>query len=107
MVYWEFVLKVLGKYKYLFFTDSRDVVFQRNPFEWMEDFSKKSQKEEFIVCISEGLNHSQSDWNMQEQENLQSDIEDFKVDPRDRPIINGGIVLGTPNALKNHFFLTN
>ena len=105
LIYWEFVLKTIGKYKYLLFTDSRDIVFQRNPFEWIENFSNENTTNNFVVCTTEGMNHSQSEWNMKEQENLQSDIEGFRVDPRNRPIINGGIVLGTPDALKNHFFL--
>lgn len=47
-----------AKYQHVIMTDVRDVVFQRNPSEWLSQ-----QNDSFIVAPSEGIQFSKEEWN--------------------------------------------
>ena len=55
-----FVLRELDtKYRYIISTDVKDVIFQRNPSEWLEENDSGSNK---VVAASESIGYEQEDW---------------------------------------------
>ena len=102
------------KYKYVFSTDCRDVVFQSSPFEWIEEWKtkhrhisgNKSFLDHFVVLISEGFKAQQSGFACIEHMEFERDIpRPFLRDRKDRWVCNGGTILGTPLAMQNFHFL--
>lgn len=87
----------LSKHKYdkCLICDSRDVIIQADPFILDEDF----------VLVSEGMTHSQSPWNMGDQFHFQRNLLDFHIDKQKDPVINGGVIYGNSDRLKDFCFL--
>ena len=87
------------EYDRVLHTDCRDVVIQSNPFEW-------NIEEPFVLLTDEGMPPSASGFHLIEQFEFQKDVPKlFQRDSRTQPILNGGIVFGTTEAVKHHFFL--
>lgn len=84
----------LEKHRYhnVLFTDSKDVIFTSNPFEY--------ERKKPITLVSEGITHKQSLWNTIDQTGLQAVLPSIPFE--DWPVINGGVQLGSPRAL-SHF----
>lgn len=92
--YRDFLLKNKNAYRKTLITDSKDVVFQRDPFE-----NANVHWYEFIYLVGEGMNHVQSGWNLIDQYEAQRNAP--QLDYRDWPVINGGVMLGTSGMLRN------
>lgn len=58
---WKF-LENRPNYRYVISTDTRDVVFQKNPIDWLE---KNLQSEYNFVAPSEGITYGNEPWNNQ------------------------------------------
>jgi hypothetical protein len=57
-----FVLRDLGtKYRYIISTDVKDVIFQRNPSEWLEK-NIETDSPFKVVAASESIQYDQEDW---------------------------------------------
>jgi hypothetical protein len=98
LFYWEFLINNLGKHHYYVFTDSKDVIFQENPFVHMNGGDR-------VYLASEGMRHDQSPWNLNDQTESQKGVREFIINPSDRPVINAGVFMGSGNRLKDLFFL--
>lgn len=98
LAYWNFLVENGHKYKYCAFTDSKDVIFQENPFGYVL-FGP------MIAFVSEGMTHSQSGWNSIDQYECQRNVREFSENLSPRPVLNGGVILGSPEELKNFFLL--
>ena len=93
--YWQYLLG--KKYEKVLHIDSRDVLFQRDPF----DIDVKK-----IMFVIEGMPCSASGFHLIEQLEYQKDIPDiFKKSPRVDCILNGGVVVGTHEAMKSYHLL--
>jgi len=113
--FWEYLNDHGHRYKYVGICDSKDVVFQLNPFDWIEKEWKprfddiegnKDFLDNFVIVTSEGFRQSQSGFARIEDFVFQSDVaSEFVKDNSNRWVINGGVVFGTSCALKNHEFL--
>ena len=113
--FWEYLNDHGHKYKYVSICDSKDVLFQRNPFDWLDEEWKprfdsikgnKSFLNNFVVLTSEGFRQSQSGFARIENFEFQRDVPpQFITDDSDRWVINGGFSIGTPQALQCHEFL--
>ncbi len=112
-VYWQYLLEHGHKHPYVLATDSKDVLFQRNPFDWITVWQRRFTEiagnhkflDNFVILTSEGYKHKRSVWNLQEQFQFQSDVrEPFRREMSDTYVLNSGVCLGTPDALKNYFF---
>ena len=55
---WDFLRKNKGEYRYVVVTDTRDVIFQKDPIEYLE----KNVFTKSIVCASEGLAYKDEPW---------------------------------------------
>lgn len=102
------------KYKYVLVSDCRDVVFQGNPFDWIEVWkgrhgSIKGQKDflnHFVILMAEGFKMSQSGFACIEHFEFERDVpRPYLKEDRDRWVVNGGTFLGTPRALQDFHFL--
>lgn len=114
LVYWDYLLDVGHRYRYVLTTDSKDVLIQKNPFDWVEIWKERFRRvggrntflENFVIFISEGLQLKDSPWNMKDQVEFQRDVfPPFMVHAPDNWVINSGLYLGCPEAIRNWFFL--
>lgn len=114
LAYWDFLLEHGHKYKYIMITDSRDVFVQEDPFKWIDNWKTRfggvhgdlAFLSHFVILTSEGMHISDSGFNCIEQFEFQKDVpEPFKQEDRKRDVVNGGVLLGTDLALKQHLYL--
>lgn len=96
---YEYLAKHGHKYGHVILADSKDIVFQANPFRHV--LWHFPQKERFVLLCSEGGEHYQSEWNSINQLIVQQNVAEFSMDFIHRPILNSGFIYGTPEELKN------
>lgn len=94
--YWEYL--VCRSFENIFISDSRDVLLQKEPFNFIPD-SKE------IVLSQEGFLHKDSQFNMTDQFNLQREIQDNFETFVNWPVVNAGIVLGRYKSILDFCFL--
>jgi tetratricopeptide (TPR) repeat protein len=80
------------RYERYLITDSKDVVFQGNPFDYSLD-------EEWVVLAGEGTLHRDSIWNIKDQAALQGSL-GVALDFKDWQVVNGGLQYGTRKKMK-------
>jgi hypothetical protein len=97
--FWKWLTTNSGQFDGFGFTDSRDVIFQGDPFAYLGDLKGR------VVLTCEGMLHEQSVWNLVDQFKAQIDTGQFKFPCERRPVINGGIVFGDGECLESHFLL--
>lgn len=114
LAFWNYLNEHGHKYKYILISDSKDVVFQRNPFKWVEEWKLRFDKiqgnrdflDHFVIFASEGFKMSRSGFACIEHFEFEKDVPKKFVQPeRNRWVVNGGIMLGTPRALQDLVFL--
>lgn len=114
MIFWDYLLDHGDRYRYVLSTDSKDVLVQRNPFDWVAEWKKRFDKisgrknflDRFVIFVSEGFQMKDSPWNKSEQFEFQRDIlSPFMISREESWVLNSGVCLGTPDAIKNYFFL--
>lgn len=86
-------LKSLTQEDIVLLTDTVDVVFQRDPFEW---YLKNATKD--IILTSEGIEHKDEPWNKRA---IEIDHTEFSQELHNREIINSGIIFGRPHPITN------
>lgn len=82
------------KYDNIIFSDSRDILWQRDPFENLPLLSN-------TYLFSEGMTHRNSNWNYSEQKSLMATVRVKEYDFDDWEVINGGVVLGNELGVRN------
>ena len=55
---WDYLRKNQGQYRYVVVTDTRDVIFQQDPTEYLKSHLLRQS----IVCASEGLSYKDEPW---------------------------------------------
>lgn len=55
---WDYLHKTKEQYRYVVTTDTRDVVFQSNPFEWIDKLDTTYE----LIASSEGLKYKNEPW---------------------------------------------
>lgn len=92
---YNYLKEVHQNYKYVFTTDVRDVIFQNDPFEWMEN-NLDGKK---VLCTSESLKYVDEPWG---NENLMQTYGAFVHDKfKDKEIFNVGILGGESEYIKD------
>ena len=89
-------LKTINENDIVLLTDTLDVVFQSDPFEWYENNAKKD-----LILTSEGIDHINEHWNMG---GISSGYKEFVEEIKHNEVINSGIMMGKPAALSNILF---
>jgi len=114
LAYRNYLLDHGHKYKYVLISDCRDVLVQKSPFEWIDKWKSRFDKikgnhdflNNFVIVTSEGFKMSRSGFATIENFKFERDISpSFRLDTKKRWVVNGGVSLGTPEALKNFHFL--
>lgn len=102
------------KYKYVGVCDCRDVVFQLNPFDWIEKWKlrhssiggSKKFLDDFVIMTAEGHKMSQSGFACIEHFEFERNVpRQFLKEDKNKYVINGGTFFGTPRALQDWHFL--
>jgi hypothetical protein len=92
---YNYLKEVHQNYKYVFTTDVRDVIFQNDPFEWMEN----NLGDKKVLCTSEALKYVDEPWG---NENLMQTYGAFVHDKfKDKEIFNVGILGGESEYIKD------
>lgn len=114
LCFWEYLNDHGHKYKYVLVTDCRDVVFQANPFDWIEGWKKRHDDikghkrflDHFVILTAEGHKIAQSGFACVEHFEFERDVpRPFLKKNKDKYVVNGGTFLGTPRALQDWHFL--
>tara|TARA_Y100000034_G_scaffold81854_1_gene98130 strand:+ start:3686 stop:4543 length:858 start_codon:yes stop_codon:yes gene_type:complete len=96
---WHHYAKTLYQLKAdaILLCDSKDIIFQDDPFQIIDDLDIKG---EFVIFCDEGITHGENDWNGGDQFRCQIHVVgEWKKTFLDRPVLNGGFILGTPKKL--------
>jgi len=82
-------------YRYVCLLDCKDIIFQKNPIEFLEQTNKK------LYFVGEGKLHSECSWNSNDQNNCQhSSVSKLKFPFDDWEVICGGTILGIADNIK-------
>jgi len=86
-------------YRYVITTDVKDVIFQKNPSEWLEEWLGNDSASDDLVFSSESMKYKDEPWGDQNlRETFGTQIyEDFK----DNTIYNVGVLAGRGYAMKD------
>jgi len=77
--------------------DCKDVIFQDDPFKIKKDLDIKG---EYVIFCDEGITHGENDWNGGDQFRCQIHVVgEWKREFLNRPVLNGGFIIGTPKKL--------
>ena len=97
--YWSILKDVGAKYRYVICTDVSDVVFQRNPSEWIS----KNILYETLIASSESIKYKDETWGYH---NIRSSFgEKIGEELNEHVICNAGVIAGTPKRLEQLFKL--
>jgi hypothetical protein len=78
-------------------TDTLDLVFQKDPFEWI---SKNANKD--LILTSESISHFNEHWNMR---SVLGDFPEFSEEIKPYDVINSGVCLGKVKEVKDILML--
>lgn len=93
-------LKINPNYRYVITTDVRDVIFQKNPSEYLQQVF--GSKEKGIIAQSEAIKIKDEAWN---RDNIIKNFgQYFYMDVVDSPVYNVGILAGTCEYIKELCF---
>jgi hypothetical protein len=86
-------------YRYVVTTDVRDVIFQKNPMDYIEIFPMYNTSKLFYIAISEAIKIKDEAWN---RENILKCFGQYFYDEiKDRPVLNVGILAGGSEHIKD------
>jgi hypothetical protein len=93
---WQYIesLSNIDEYRYVISTDVKDVVFQRDPSDWLERFLNDKK----ILASSESLRYENEPWGA---DNMQGSFPTFYNKIKSRPIWNCGVQAGDIKVMKD------
>lgn len=95
---WQLLQSEVSEYEHVIVTDVRDVLFQRNPSEYIHTHVSDTNP---IIISSEGILYGNEPWNFQ---NLVYGYGPIVAEAlRDKPAFNVGVLAGKTIAMKNLF----
>lgn len=112
--FWKYLNNHGHKYKLVLVTDSRDVVFQANPFDWVGEWKERHKNikgqhdflNHFVILMAEGFKMSKSGFACIEHFEFQRDVPmPYMKEDKNRWVVNGGTFLGTARAIQDWHFL--
>lgn len=97
LVYYQYLQD--NVYDRIIFTDSKDVYFQENPFDYINDITNLDN---YVLLCGEGANHESCLWNFHDQKKIQASMKKkHRREYLTNPIINSGFILGTYELMKH------
>lgn len=97
---WNFLRTTEAIYDHVITTDTRDVVFQTNPSEWMTNLDAQRFN---VVCSSEGLKYKDEPWGYQNVYDTFGPF--FQQHLKDREIFNVGTIAGQYNHVMDFLLM--
>ena len=95
---WNFLNHNQDKYRYVITTDVKDVIFQRNPSLWLNNYSIGLNGSE-LVCSSEGMKYKSEPWGAK---NFYDTFGPFFFEKyKDNLIYNVGVIAGTETYVRD------
>lgn len=94
---YRWLVKRQDEYEYVLQTDLRDVIFQKNPFDYM-----KLNPQYDMFYTLEGMTIKENDCNLFWHDNLKLILRSHNSDYSDNMIVNGGIIAGKISHYCNH-----
>lgn len=96
---YHYLNSITTNYRYVITTDTRDVIFQSNPSNWLENNLGESK----LICASEGLRYKDEPWS---NNNLQEAFGEYCYNIYKNEIIyNVGTIAGEFKYLKDLLFI--
>lgn len=92
--FWDFLKN--RNYENVLIADSRDIIFQNNPFYYLNHK---------MMLTEEGFLHKDSAFNCEEQFFVKTTVGLINSDFLNQPVINGGVLIGELEYVKNFCFL--
>ena len=93
---WALLSQLETKYKYVITTDVKDVIFQKNPSEWLEN----NLNDKKILVSSECLKYVDEDWG---NSNLNLSYPQLYEQNKNHTIYNAGTIAGDFEYMKDFF----
>ena len=100
MAYYNWMLENYENYDYVMHLDFRDIVIQKDPFEFM-----KSNPEKEIFVVSEGMKIKDNFWNNNDMTYYHTHLQFHKDNFSDYYVLNGGTIGGKIFPLSQLFLL--
>ena len=95
--FYDFATVINDEFRYVVVTDVRDVYFQKNPIEWLEE----NLEEGDFVATSEGLQYKNESWNA---DNLMAGFPDMYKRLKEKCVYNVGVLAGEAQAVSDLCF---
>ena len=100
MAYYNWMVERLDKYEYVMHLDFRDIVIQKDPFEFMKSHPNKD-----VFVVSEGMKIKDNYWNNMDMTYYHTHLQFHKDDFSEYYVINGGTIGGKIFQLSQLFLL--
>lgn len=100
---WELLKRLENPYRYVIMTDVRDVVFQRNPSEWLHNREDHLQREWF-VAPSEAILYRDEEWGTDNMVKGHGPIL-YDMVAKDQLCVNVGTIAGTAKCMHSLFLM--
>lgn len=95
--YWNILNRLEEQYRYVICTDVSDVIFQRNPSDWLSE----NIGDEKLIASSESIKYKDEIWGYH---NIRASFGvEIGEELDDLVIFNAGVIAGEPSFLKNLF----
>lgn len=92
---WNYLMTAPVKYRQVITTDTRDVIFQSNPSEWLDNNLENYR----MVCSSEGMRYKNEPWNNQNM--LDTFGSYFHNALKENTIFNVGVIAGDSDFVRD------
>jgi hypothetical protein len=103
LAFYQFMRDHMAPDDIVLLSDSNDVVFQRDVFEYTSESIASTG--DFVILCSEGMLQRESEWNANEQLKLVPQSKGISIPYEEAPVLNGGFIYGVVSALKDYVFL--
>jgi hypothetical protein len=99
--FWNFLRTIKDEYRYIISCDSRDIIFQRDPFEWLDIILSRNADVNFVASAEPCLYKDETFWGAQ---NFYHSFGPVAFDHiKDRMIYNAGTIAGRASHIADLF----
>jgi len=95
---WRVLNNIEDQIRYVIATDVRDIIFQRNPTEWLDNLS--SSHSNTLIASTEGIRYKNEVWG---NNNMRSSFPFVHEYMSNRVIYNAGVITGKSHTIKDLF----
>jgi hypothetical protein len=100
MSYYQWLVENFDNYEYVMHVDFRDVIIQKDPFDFMKQHPDKD-----VFVVNDGVQIKTNEWNFYDMKYYHSFLSAHKDDFMEYYVVNGGTIGGKPFAVSQLFLL--